>query len=160
MLLAFIAVYGCIFFGILGGSAIIANVTYLVMSAASLSESEFTEYRWMAVLLISLAGVLLAGHALLGERTDKITKMYFGKNLFWIVVTAYYVNLAIMERCVAISNNTSFPIYQRVLGTENINWILSWNPELVGICGTVFCVGWMIREWVLVLIEKKRALKE
>ena len=157
LFLIFIVACGHIFVGILGGSAVIANVTYLIMNAASLSESEFTEYRWMAVLLLSLAGALLEGHALLGERAEKIGKVYFRKNLFWIVVTAYYLNLAIMERCIAISNSTSLHIYERLLGTNNINWILSWNPELVGICGTGFCVGWMIREWVLVFIEKKRA---
>ena len=157
LLLIFIAVYGDILAGVLGGSAIIANVTYLIMSTVSLPENEFPEYRWIAVLLLSLAGVLLTGHALLGERTEEITKVYFRKNSFWIYVTVFYIMLALTEWSIAISNNTSFSIYQRLLGTENVNWILSWNPGLVGICGAGFCVGWMIREWFLVFIEKKRA---
>ena len=156
LLLILIAVYDGIFVGILGGSAIIANITYLIMSMASLSESEFSEYRWMAVLLISLAGVLLEVHALLGERTEQIAKVYFRKNLFWIVVTAFYATLALTEKSIAISTAASFPIHQRLLGARNVDWILSWNPELVGICGAGFCVGWMIREWILAFIEKKR----
>ena len=158
LLLIFTVVYGDIFAGVLGGSAMIANVTYLIMSTASLSESEFSEYRWMAVLLLSLAGVLLTGHALLGERAEQIAKVYFRKNLFWIFVTVFYTILALTERSIAISNSASFPVHQRLLGTENVNWILSWNPELVGICGAGFCVIWMIREWFLVFIEKKRNL--
>ena len=158
LLLIFIAAYRHIFGGILGGSAMIANVTYLVMSTASLSESDFSEYRWVAVLLLSLAGVLLVGYALLGSRTEKINKAYFSKNLYWILATEFYVILAFMESNIAISDTASFPIYQRLLGTQNVNWILSWNPELVGICGAGFCVGWMIREWILAFIEKKRVL--
>ena len=158
-LLLFLFIFACgdIFFGILGGSAIVANVTYLIMSTASLSESEFSEYRWVAVLLLSLAGVLLMGHTLLGERAEQIGKVYFGRNSFWIFVTAFYTVLALMEKHIAVSTGDSFPIHQRLLGTEYFNWILSWNPELVGICGAGFCLIWMIREWFLVLIEKKRA---
>ena len=156
LLFIFIVLFD-IFAGVLGGSAIVANVTYLIMSAVSLSESVFSEYRWMAVLLLSLAGVLLAEHALLGERIEEIGKVYFGKNSFWIFMTAFYMVLALTEMSIAISTAASFPIHQRLLGTENVDWILSWNPELVGICGAGFCVGWMIREWFLVFIEKKRA---
>ena len=157
LLLIFIAVNREILVGTLGGSAIlIANVTYLIMSKASLSVSELSEYRWMAVLLLSLAWVLLNGHFLLGYRTEKITKKFFRKNVFWIVATECYIILALIGWNIAIANSTSFPIYQRLLGTENVNWILSWNPELVGIFGAGFCVIWMIREWVLVFIEKKR----
>ena len=159
LLLIFIATTGDIFYGILGGSAMIANVTYLIMSAASLSESEFSEYRWMAVLLLSLAGVLLEGHALLGERAEKIGKVYFRKNLFWILVTVFYMVLALTEKSIAISTAAPVSIHQRLLGTENVNWILSWNPELVGFFGAGFCVIWMIREWFLVFIEKRASIK-
>ena len=159
LLLLFIAVYGEVFFGILGGSAIAANIAYLIMSTASLSESEFSEYRWMAVLLLSLEGVLLTGHALLGERAEQIGTVYFGKNSYWIFVTAFYATLALTEKSIAVSAGASFPVHQRLLGARNVDWILSWNPELVGICGAAFCVGWMIRERFLVLIEKKRGFK-
>ena len=159
LLLIFIASYGHIFVGILGGSAMVANVTYLIMRTDSLSVSEFSEYRWVAVLLLSLAGVLLDGHSLLGDRIEQITKGYFGKNLFWILATVDYVILAFIAGDIAISNTTSFSGYQRLLGTENVNWILSWNPGLVGICGAGFCVIWMVREWFLVFVEKKRAFK-
>ena len=145
------------FIGILGGSAvIIANITYLFMSTASLSVSEFSEYRWVAVLLLSLAGVLLEGYALLGE--VDIAQVYFKKNVFWIYVTVFYTILAFTERSIAASRGPSFLFYHRLLGTENSNWILSWNPKMVGICGAGFCVGWMIREWFLIFIEKKRGI--
>jgi len=157
LLLTFIAVNREILLGILGGSAIIiANVTYLIMSTASLSVSEFSEYRWMAVLLLSLAGGLLVGHDLLGESTEDIAKVYFRKNIFWIFVTVCYMILALIGWSIAFSNSHSFNIYQRLLGTQNVNWILSWNPGLVGICGAGFWVIWMIREWILVFREKKR----
>ena len=40
-------------------------------------------------------------------------------------------------------------------GKHSVSWIRSWNPKLVGSYGTVFCIGWMIREWFLVWIMKK-----
>ena len=157
LLLILIAVNREILVGILGGSAIIiANVTYLIMSSASLSVSEFSEYRWMAVLLLSLAGVLLLGYDFLGESPEDIAKVYFRKNIFWIHVTVYYMILALFGWGIAISDSNPFDLYQSLLGTRNINWILSWNPALVGICGAGFCVSWMIREWFLVFIEKKQ----
>lgn len=153
LLFLLIAAFGHLFGGILGGSAITANITYLVMRAASLSAGKFPEYRWVAVLLLSLAGVLLAGHAMLGERAEQIGNVYFGKNLFWIFATGFYTALALMEKSVAVSTGVSLLSYQRLLGTETVDWILSWNPERVGICGAGFCVGWMIREWFLVFRE-------
>ena len=158
LLLLFIAVNREMLVGILGGSAIIiANITYLIMSTASLSVSEFSEFRWMAVLLLSLAGVLLGGHFLLGESMEDIAKVYFRKNIFWIYVSLYYMILALFGWGIAVSDRNPYDLYQRLLGTEKINWILSWNPALVGICGVVFCVSWMVREWILVFIKKKRA---
>ena len=158
LLLLFIAVNREMLVGILGGSAIIiANITYLIMSTASLSASDFSEFRWMAVLLLSLAGVLLGGHFLLGENMEDIAKVYFRKNIFWIYVSLYYMILALFGWGIAVSDRNPYDLYQRLLGTEKINWILSWNPALVGICGAVFCVSWMVREWILVFIEKKRA---
>ena len=161
LFLILIAVNREIVVGILGGSAIIiANLTYLIMSTASLSVSEFPEYRWMAVLLLSLAGVLLMGYDLLGESTENIAKEHFRKNIFWVHVTVFYMTVALFGWSIVFSNSNSLNIYQRLLGTENVNWILSWNPGLVGICGAGFCIIWMIREWFLIFIEKKRFSSE
>ena len=135
--------------GIIGGSALVANVTYLIMNMNDYSVAEFLDYRWMAVLLVSLSLVLLSLHSLLGERDEKIVKTYFGKNMFWIIVTLYYAMLIVIPSCVNMSNEMSINLYEKILGTDTV----------VGICGVVFCVVWMVREWFLIFIEKRQENK-
>ena len=156
VILLFILIFGHYWSGIIGGSALVANATYWIMNYNNYSVDEFSDYRWMAVLLISLSVVLLFLHSLLGERDEKIIKSYFGKNMFWVVVTLYYAMLIFMSSCV----NMSINVYEKVLGTNMLQWILSWNPYMVGICGVAFCVVWMVREWFLIFIEKRREQKE
>lgn len=145
--------------GIIGGSALVANVTNLIMNMNDYSVAEFLDYRWMAVLLVSLSLVLLCLHSLLGERDEKIIKTYFGKNMFWIIVTLYYAMLIVIPSCVNMSNEMSINLYEKILGTDTVLWIMSWNPRMVGICGVVFCVVWMVREWFLIFIEKRQENK-
>ena len=49
--------------------------------------------------------------------------------------------------------------HEKILGTDTLQWILSWNPYMVGICGVAFCLVWMMREWFLVFIEKRQEKK-
>ena len=128
------------------------------MHKNSLSVMMFSDYRWIAVLLVSLSLVLLLLHSLLGEYDEKIIKMYFGKNMFWIVVTLYYSMLIIIAYRVNMSE-MSANFHEKILGTDTLQWILSWNPYMVGICGVAFCLVWMMREWFLVFIEKRQEKK-
>lgn len=159
LLLLFVLTFCHYWSGIIGGSALVANATYWIMNKNYYSVTEFSDYRWMAILLVSLSLVLLFLHSLLGERDEKIIKTYFGKNMFWIVVTLYYALLIIIPSCVNMANETSINLYERILGADTLLWILSWNPYMVGICGVAFCVVWMVREWFLVFIEKRQENK-
>lgn len=159
LLLLFVMPFGHYWSGIIGGSALVVNVTYWIMHKNSLSVMIFSDYRWIAVLLVSLSLVLLLLHSLLGERDEKIIKTYFGKNMFWIVVTLYYAMLIIIPSCVNMANETSINLYEKILGTDTLLWFLSWNPYMVGICGVAFCVVWMVREWFLIFIEKRQEKK-
>lgn len=146
--------------GILGGCAVISNVTYLILDHNKLSVIEFVDYRWIAVLLLSLAFVLLWLHDLLGEQNEKTIKSYFAKNMFWILATAYYVYLILLEYSVNLVQGKAVNIYEMILGQDTIEWLLSWDPGLVGIGGASFCVIWMIRERFLIFIEKRREKRE
>jgi len=146
--------------GIIGGCALIANGTYLIMKSNGLNVSNYAEYRWMAVLLISLALVLLILHSLLGERDEKIIKSYFGKNMFWIIVTVYYLLLALLDFSSVFTQGMTTRIYSAILGRSTVEWMRSWNPRLVGICGAIFCIIWVAREYCLIFIEKRREKRE
>ena len=160
LLLIIIAAFSDVITGVLGGGAIVANITYLIMNAKSFMVGDFYEYRWMAVLLLSLGVILLFLHYLLGDRSEQIAKVYFEKNSFWITATLFYAVLFLAERSLAITNGFFLNLYEWMFGQKNIDWIMSWNPRLVGICGTFFCIIWMVRECFLVFIEKKRVLRE
>ncbi len=142
--------------GIIGGSALAVNATCRIMYMNNYSVAEFSDYRWMAVLLVSLSLVLLFLHSLSGERDEKIIKTYFGKNMFWVVVTLYYALLIILPLCVNMSHEMSANIYEKIPGADILQWILSWNPYMVGVGGVAFCVVWMVREWFLVFIEERQ----
>lgn len=105
------------------------------------------QYRWMAVLLLSLSLVLLFQYTILNERDIQIMRMYFGKNEYWIIILIMYGSIFI--------NGVQY----RYMGTVNelfSRWFNVW-PELVekydlfliGICGMGFCTVWVIREKVL-----------
>lgn len=128
--------------GVLGGSALVANVTYLIMEMNHYSVTEFSNYRWTAVLLTSLSVVLLFLHSVLEERDEKIIKSYFRSNMFWVVVTLYYLSLLFMPLGVHVLQRMS-------INANTLQWILTWNPDKVGICGAFFCVVWVVREWLL-----------
>ena len=128
--------------GVLGGSALVANVTYLIMEMNHYSVTEFSNYRWTAVLLTSLSVVLLFLHSVLEERDEKIIKSYFRSNMFWVVVTLYYLSLLFMPLGVHVLQRMS-------INANTLQWTLTWNPDKVGICGVFFCVVWVVREWFL-----------
>lgn len=155
ILLLFISVVCDYWPGILGGCAVTSNVTYLIMNHHKLSVIEFVDCRWIAVLLLSLSLGLLLLHYILGVQNKKNIKSYLGKNLFWIMVIACYVNLVLMV-CTSSLEPKMDVLYEEILGHDTMEWLLSWNPGLVGICGVSFWVIWMIRERFLILIEEWR----
>lgn len=156
LILLFMLVFGPYISGIICTSGLIANITYLIMNVNNYSVENFSEYRWMAVLLILLSVDFLFFHSLLGERDQKLIKSYLEKNMYWLASCAYYVILFIVSITINISQEIGINIYEKILGINILQWLLSWNPHMVGIGGLCFCIGWMAREWFLIYIEKQR----
>lgn len=146
--------------GILGGCALAVNVTFLIMKANELVVDDFAGDRRMAVLLISLALVLLTLHSLLGMRDDKVMKSYFRKNMFWISVIVYYMFLILFDYSDAVMQGFYTEICSALFGQGTFEWIKSWNPGFVGICGAIFGVVWVVREYFLYFMEKRREKRE
>lgn len=142
--------------GIIGGGALAANATYLIMNKYNYSVTEFSEYRWIAVLLLSLSFYLLLLNLLLGERNEKMIKTYFVKNLFWIAVIMTYVLFMVTPLCIKMSQTMSFNSYDILFGSKVTQWIMSWNPYMVGVVGCVFWLVWVIRERFLVVVENMK----
>ncbi len=149
----FLSCYADVSTGIIGGSVLIMKLTQVVMEISSIRT--LPEYNWISILFVSLSIFLLFYHYILGERNEKVVKFYLQKNLYWIVATLFYASMALTESAIHMSSNTGFNIYERLFGKGFVDAFLNLNPEYLGIAGTVFCVIWIMREWLLIFIEKR-----
>ncbi|SCY38611.1 Serine/threonine protein kinase [Lachnospiraceae bacterium XBB2008] len=139
--------------GIIASSVLTANITYLVISAGAIDISKYSDFKWMAVLLISLGLMLLFLSYLRGERDEQITKMYLGGNRYIIVMALHYVILILFGVIMIYEEGGAGPL-SLAIGKDGIERIVSWNPLLVGICGSGFWILWTIREKTLSLVER------
>lgn len=131
-------------------TSLVLGIAFALMGAVA----GYQELKWATVLLWSLAAVLLFQYCVLGERDEKITKMYFGKNLYWGIVTLCYMMLTVASSIIVVLGDYPQNFFVKIFGQEKIVLFLSYNPMLVGIFGTIFCVIWVLRELILVYIEK------
>ena len=138
-------------FGIISMEILAASVTYLLMNHFSLSVSDYSEYRAPAVTLIALSFILLFYHWLVRERDVNITKRYLTKNTYWICSMLYFLAVFILE--IALRRNLNSPgnIAAKMFGNKGIEYFMSLNPRLIGICGMSFCLFWIVREWGLMM---------
>lgn len=156
LLLLILVLFSNVAIGVLGCGAVAANITYCIMSFQSLDVSDFYDYRWLAVLMLSLSCVLLFAYSVISERDYAITRMYFGKNLLWIISAMYYGVLFLIDRDYILNSGKVFILLVRVIGKSSMDWMMSWKPGLVGICGFTFCVMWMLRDYAASHVEKKQ----
>ena len=156
LIVLIVMVFGYYWSGVIGGCALAANITYLITNKNYAVINEFTNYRWFTMLLISLAVILLVLHWLLGERDEKIIKSYFSRNMYWFLAFLYYISLIVASITINMKNDMGYSAYEKILGVDKIKWFMSWNPGLVGIIGACFCVVWVLREYILIFIEKCR----
>ncbi|MBR3518393.1 MAG: serine/threonine protein kinase [Lachnospiraceae bacterium] len=140
--------------GILGGCAIAVHIVTGWIGDGTVTAAAFVPYRWVAVLLLSLALYLLYMHFILEQRGEQIIKTYLHKNAAWLFITAFYGLLILTDYSMHISHGGAFPFYEMLFGADGFAWVMSCRPATVGICGVIFCIAWMLRERVLILVEK------
>ena len=132
---------------------LLMNITFGIMETGS--AGRLREYSWISVLLISLSFFLLLYHYVLGERDEKLTEKYFGKNLYWFVVAAIYAFLTLAGIIIRIAANTAYGLYERLFGHEMVDSLLELNLFYIGAAGAVFCLMWVGREMILFFIERQ-----
>lgn len=136
--------------GIIGSSMLLMRITFGIMKICSVGM--LREYSWISVLLISLSFFLLFYHYVLTEKDQRITKLYLGKNLYWYVVAVLYVALLITG--ISFQNDANTAWYEWLFGHEMADTLLDTNLLYTGIAGTVFCLVWIVRERILIFIDK------
>lgn len=136
--------------GILGAYAIIGSATFVILDKNNLLSANFVEYRWIAVLLISLSVILLLYSKMLSTRNEFMRKIYSATHLVGKYVEIIYFFVALVGEIIQFAYGRGFYIF----GKEIVEWILSWNPVLVGVTGGIICLGWKIREKMLMQLNK------
>lgn len=108
------------------------------------------EYQWLIITLFSLGGVLLWQYIVWCIGGTKELSFYYKRNFFWIIICALYFEL----------------IWLGILfDGGKMRWLFSEETILVcrelelakvGIAGSIFCLVWLVREWILDRIEAKQ----
>lgn len=132
--------------GIIFSCIIVFDITGNIMTANDLRVEQYTDIRWIAVLLLILAVGLLMAYALLKYRNDLVTGMYFKKNGLLLVGFLVFTLLLLSAICVWVASDSIAAIIDKLVGSQRVAWFMSWNPERVGACGIIFCVIWILRE--------------
>ena len=63
-------------------------------------------------------------------------------------------SLIVIAFGVRTMTDTPYDLYRMIFGTKTIDTVMTWNPERVGVYGGLFCFIWIIRERVLMFVEK------
>ncbi len=98
---------------------------------------------------------LLFYHGILEDRSEKMVKPYLQKNYYWIIAALFYASMALTDLAIHMSSHIGFNIYELLFGKKFVDAYLNLNPKYLGIAGTVFCVIWIMRERLLIFIEKR-----
>ena len=145
-----------------GGGMLLANTTYLWMHYNHLSVQQFYDYRWIAVLLLSLCWNYYLFYRINCARNNFFVKIRIKFNVYWyIVFIVLYIVFMIMSKCFEMDETLSMKVFDLVFGKriyreQLLNIVLTVNLRLVGIYGIVFCTFMMLREYVLSYIENQK----
>ncbi len=140
--------------GVAGACVLCQQLTERMAQAMQLTPDSFSGYRWIAVLLLSLAALLLLLRYVLSERGELLIKVYLKNGTLWIYAIVGYISLILFQYGVSNERWMSYKIYKALLGTERLAQIISCKPGWIGICGLGFCLFWVLREKVLVWLEQ------
>jgi len=149
-----VAGFGGYWIGILAVQVLLAKVVSILMTANAINIADYYNLRWIAVLLFSIELGLLLYTLLIRYRDERVTRVYFAKNAYWLVCFLFYTNLFMLGVGDKYKISGIFGTFKLILGDAFLHWIMSCKPILVGAFGMFFCVFWIVREYMLVWLEK------
>lgn len=154
LLLIFLTFIGRETVGIFAGMVIVMESMSYISIRYSIQLSELMESKWIAVFMLSAAVVLLSWHYILGERDEELSKIYFSKNRFWVLVMAIYATWIVFPMVYK-----DIPFFQKytIIGIlEKVaEWMLYWDLPRVGVAGILLCILWIGREKLLRIVNKE-----
>jgi serine/threonine protein kinase len=136
LLLLYLTFAGEVMTGLFGCGVVLLGICSLPVWQAPAGDPEPQSLRWAAVLCLSMGAVFLFWYYILGERDGKLGDMCLKKNRYWKLVTCAYASVAIAAIGREYPGESSFDLL------------------LVGLVGAAICLGWMVRERVVMKIGK------
>lgn len=109
-------------------------------------------FRQVSVLLWSFAIFVLLQSMVLSLRDAKITRQYFRRNRYWLLIGANYLLMALlswMYRCFA--NPATAILWKqlgKLIGQGTVELLLDAPAGLLWLCGFVLCLIWTGREYL------------
>jgi serine/threonine protein kinase len=110
------------------------------------------DYRWLAITFISLSAVLFLQYFVLEERDLKNDKVIFKGNMYWILMMLLYLSLLISDW--SFHSRGSW-LLEKLIGSGTTEYIRNIGVSKIGIFGAVFCFIWIVREKLLIKLEKQ-----
>ena len=138
--------------GYLAAGVLIANFTSLVQLSDKTNLVYGEEYSWTAVVLISLALVLICQFSLLSTEDRKTADMYYKKGLYWGAIILLY---ALVFLSGLVSNPAGEEVYRSLMGDPITNFLFSFDQRMVGLYGLAFCTFWIGRGHLLMWKQKR-----
>lgn len=130
---------------------LLLNVLTLFQSFYGQDMHSLVQYRWIALVSISLA-VIFMGEYLILEGDDRVyAGIYFKRNFYWNLFTVFYGILWMYDEMVmkVFINSVTINRYEGILGKELYEYILSLNLGKVGMAGFMICLFWKMRTKIL-----------
>lgn len=142
--------------GYLSAGILIANMVSLIQGANVIGWTQYNEYSWVAVTVISIALVLIWQYEILAMEDRKTALMYYKKGFYWIAVVLIYVSLLLAG---IIANPAGERLFRTIFGNAIADILFSFDMKMVGLYGLGFCLFWIGREKLLMYKQKKQIQK-
>ena len=142
--------------GYLSAGILIANMVSLIQGANVIGWTQYNEYSWVAVTVISIALVLIWQYEILAMEDRKTALMYYKKGFYWIAVVLIYVSLLLVG---IIANPAGERLFRTIFGNAIADILFSFDMKMVGLYGLGFCLFWIGREKLLMYKQKKQIQK-
>lgn len=141
--------------GAVGAGALLMHLVCRMMEINHMSA--ISQYRWIAVLTLSLSGAYLNYYTVLENRSRRSTKLYLGKIRYWYLATLAFCVFLRLEHILT----EILPYIEQFFGFTVdrglIYALLSMNPEFIGIGGVGVGIFWIVRERILMKSEERAA---
>lgn len=111
---------------------------------------EFSGLYWLVIALLSWSGVLLLQYMVLQINDRFVMKLYFKHRFYWILVYVWYLLCVLMGGLLERKNTFVF------LNEEAVDLLVRAELQKVGCLGILFCTIWVVREGMLLYMEKKK----